>query len=492
MAFDDEENEDDGVPGAFVYGSGPQDDPANPAAFQAVRPPAPAPIPAGASDDDYLKPPTYNPVAIPPPPASRLAEEQGYEKQLTAPPPKPADYKPSIGRRIGSSLAGALVGFGTRNAEEGTQVGLGALDAPLNRAQSVYQQKQQAAEKGLNAVRDEAEAEGQEYERHLQGINAGVEQYNAQDRAYNQAALARQRMQSVAPGTEQPDDPKNPMGTWHATTVGGQPLKLNQPPDSYLTTPQGKDAAETARRAKLVQDNRLTGDDAKQVLVNGQLRESAPVAALQEYTDWKTAFRDENGRVPNASEIAGWRKGGTSNNVLDEVSAIVADATQQKEAFAQKYQRGPVTGRYVPADRNSGPTLSPEEFKARIDGYRTGANTKLAKYGYAMDEQGQVGSTAATSKPPAGAPQSAASDIKIPPVQGPVRPNATPANPPAGTLIHLANGIEMKVGDPITLGDGKTYTVTGYNPTTRKPTVTPGYTPATPPAAPAQPTAGAQ
>ncbi len=329
MAWDDDDSENDdrgGVVNTLLYGSGPEDDPAEAGPYQAARTPATTVSPVGpagalgaraAQEDQDPTLPTYNPTSLPAPPTPQLAQERQYEQQLTAAPPNRNDYKPSIGRRIGSSIAGALVGFGTRNAGEGMNVGLSAEDAPFNRAQQEYQQKTEAAQRGLGAMRTGQEMQERDWENQLQAHNAGVQDYNAQERAYqgqvtarDRAAQEKQRLQGIAPGTEQPDDPKNPMGTWHATTVGGQPIKLNSPPDSWKNSSEGKDAYENTRREKLVTDNNLTGDDAKYVRVNGKLKEPGTTiknepAGKAEYDDYVNAL----GHPPTAQEALEWKHG---------------------------------------------------------------------------------------------------------------------------------------------------------------------------------------
>lgn len=439
MPYDPEDDEDDDTAGAFMRGFEGHDDdeaPANgftapksadvntPAVNRPAGQPLVAATPAktnvptatgnaGSPDDDFLKPIPYNPPSRPTGLDQAARQEQADEQawQQASTPLNRADYKPSIGRRIAGALAGAMVAAGSRNPTAGYNIATNVVDAPYNRAAQTREDALGTATQKLADDRASFSQQDRDYENSLTQYDRSFNAQNlAQDRAERAANLGREqraqeasRLAAIAPGTQQPDDPDNPMGSWHAVTVGGKKISMSGPPDTWLKTPQGIDAQRDSEVKRLG----LTGNDAKFYRANGKLREPPPTTNIripsegfQQYEDWRSSFRRENGRAPNASEIAayGRKSGNGAGGAPDQVGAIVADATQQKQVFANKYERDN-TGNYVPIDENSGPTLSPAEFGAKIDSFRTGANKRLAKMGYQIDNQGDVVETGQTAQP---------------------------------------------------------------------------------------------
>ncbi|HEY1808842.1 MAG TPA: hypothetical protein VGG42_09785 [Acidobacteriaceae bacterium] len=522
MPYDPEDDDEqpDGATSAFVYGGGGQDgqqqgrgmsgyDPSNPnkglspsdplyipavanpngarpapSAAPNTTPPLPvvtsAPLSSSnGNDDDALHARTYNPTPLPPMPASRYADEQRLETQLATPPPNRADYKPSIGRRIGGSIAAALVGMGTHNAEQGLQVGESAIDAPWDRAQEAYRQKQAQTQQQLNAVREGEDLEGREWERGLQQHNAGESDYNTSERAYqgqvmarDRAAQEKQRLQGVAPGTEQPDDPQNKMGGWHATTVGGQAIKLNGPPDSWLKTPEGKAASQAASGDALIRNlkangTQLTPEDEKYIRVNGKLREPSPTTTIHNEPAGKAewdAYVKSLGHDPTTQEVINFKRnapggGSTANkNLLDRIESQKNTAISKAR---QQYGQGKDPS-YTLDDYLDDWQAAQDNYEDRL-GTTTGQNIPHTEVRDHVDSKGVWKTDGKGGAAPAPQPSAAA-------------PAPRASGPPAGSVVSTPSGKQVKIGDPVIVG-GQRYTVTGYNPRSGKPIIQPAQQP---------------
>lgn len=113
-----------------------------------------------------------------------------------------------------------------------------------------------------------------------------------------------------------------------------------------------------------------------------------------------------------------------------EVGSIVADATQAKQEYADKYSRNP-DGSYSLKDAPYDPktTVTAQQFQDGLEKFRTDANVKLAKKGHQIGPDGKLGSTAPT----------------------PTAQNAAPPPPvgkyPKGTVLYGRNGERVVVGE---------------------------------------------
>jgi hypothetical protein len=284
-----------------------------------------------------LTPPTYTPTPLSKPPVFNPQDWENPLHTLATAPPSHTDpnLKPRWYERLAGGVGAGLMGFG--HDPNAVAAGEAVVNRRYNNAVADYDKTQGNARENITALNDRDTAAGRSWERELQAQNAGREVFNTQDQAYARGVTARdhaaqeqQRLQQVAPGTEQPDDPKNPMGTWHAMTVGGKPIALNSPPDSWLKTPQGKQMAETARRQQLVKDNNLQGDEAKYVMVNGKLREPASSVRVtnepQGAREWD-AYVKALGHPPTTADVLNYKRnngGGQSaanKNLMDRIEA---------------------------------------------------------------------------------------------------------------------------------------------------------------------------
>jgi hypothetical protein len=343
FAPSDNEDEDQPQPGSAAmllppgYGQTEQPDPA--ASQAAVPPPAQAmsAIQTAGGQTPTQAQPQQPAVVLPPSPATppnTLDQYRAYEPQQPAAPVAPpsmtyqymaagkkrdADAAP-VDRSANAPkwwerVLGGAVGFGV-GYKDGPTAGIAAgskiTDSRYDNAVADQKAKLDADDAALQNMQKQQDMSHKVYEdQHTQfddNDRATSRQQNNADRA----AQEQQRLQGIAPGTETPDDPKNPLGTWHATTVGGKPITLQGPPDRWAKTPAGIAAQRDADVTRL----NLTGDDAKYYRANGKLKEPGqttnihiPSADSQEYGDWKATFTKENGHAPNAQDIQTYRKG---------------------------------------------------------------------------------------------------------------------------------------------------------------------------------------
>jgi hypothetical protein len=425
---DDEEQQGDGLTASLVYGSkedGTEAQPAAPAMALPGAQPAQGDFSTGegatgggmaraSATNREPVPPTYNPTPVPTVPDRREDQFQQFEKTLQAPAPSRNDaaLKPKWYERLAGGVSGAMVGF--QNPELGVKVGSGVTDRRFNTATEDYQHKQDTARQGMTDLRAERQDANQAFEQRMQIHNAGTTDYNAQERAYqgqvmakDRAAQEQQRLQAIAPGSEQPDDPKNPMGTWHATTIGGQPMKLNQPPDRWLNSSQGKQEQESARREALVRDNRLTGADAKYVRVNGKLREPSPTtnihipsAEAEKYHDMKSAFHKENGRDPNLSELQSIMQGEHARGSMKkaDADAIIAARNKGFEKAQQAYHKA-IASAETDQDRQEAENDYLDAAETVQHGYEDRLRSKTGNDIEPFDIRGALGASLHGAKP---------------------------------------------------------------------------------------------
>ena len=246
-------------------------------------------------------------VSLPVAPTPDLATRQKLTDQLAT------DQKPTVvapkwwERALGGLVAGAA-GFGK---EPGA---LEAGQAVTNRGQ-IAEEQQRAGKVAADQTAIDAWNDGQKQQQQaFQDQHTAFEDKDRADQRAqlnsDRAAQESQRLQGIAPGSETPDDPKNPLGTWHATTVGGKQVALQGPPDKWTNSAEGKGVIETQRRKDLVTNNNLTGDDAKYVMVNGKLKEPGtsihvPSAESEALSEAKAAWkRDNPGKNPTLADFA--------------------------------------------------------------------------------------------------------------------------------------------------------------------------------------------
>lgn len=298
------------------------------------------PVPAVSVPTDVQRPvPVTVPTYTPPDRSNLQAWER--QQQTDSVPISRTDpsVKPNWKDRLVAGLGTAMMTFG--RVPGASEAGDAALWQRYNNAEQQRQGRLAADNAGVAAARGDIAAKDQDWERGLQSTNSQIQagRYNAYEA--DRYARANRDNAQIAPESLQPDDPKNPMGSWTGKTVAGQPVKLSGPPDSWLKSPAGV----AATRAKYIQDNHLTGDDAKFFQATGKLaprfaprQPREPSAEEIRYADWKHAFRQQYGRDPNADEMARFGKvpeGPGPKNIPPATAARINDAKNKAMKTAQ-------------------------------------------------------------------------------------------------------------------------------------------------------------
>jgi hypothetical protein len=217
----------------------------------------------------------------------------------------PNRVSPKWWERLGGGLAAGAMAFG--KVPGAVEVGSGITNRGQINADNDSAAKVAQDDTAIQAWRDGQRDSQQQFA----DANTTFENNDrAQSRAQmnqDRAAQETQRLGGVAPGSEAPDDPKNPLGPWHATSVGGKPVALQGPPASWAKSPAGVAAQRDADVDRL----KLTGDDAKYYRANGKLKEPNPVTNIrvpsegqEAYGDARAAWKAANpGKTPTLSDL---------------------------------------------------------------------------------------------------------------------------------------------------------------------------------------------
>ena len=353
---------------ASAYAQSPQDEEAQ----------SDEPLPGGEDDgggSEYAQPS-----------ASGAAQDSGSAAQLPSTPQyvdnlpnykaleheisnfKPTDYKPSVGRRIAAALSGGAVAFGSRNPEAGMRIANQVNDAPLNRARAAEQQTEQGTRQQIADVNAQNQQRQAVYQNQRQAANDAALNEQRQQRAVDFAAQAEQRNANW-----QPDDPKNPLGSYHATGLKGQPLKSDGPPPSVLKRPDviaaQRQADVTSRRTEGTAQG-LKGDDLNSYALTGKIpnkpnpREPRqPAVGEVEYNAANQAFIREHHRPPNTQEEINQviqASKGTLGGKNDPSQIIIDSATK----YADGLQRVPEGNKFLPAGSYVPASISAQDLAA--------------------------------------------------------------------------------------------------------------------------------
>ena len=155
----------------------------------------------------------------------------------------PADYKPSVGRRILAALSGGAIAFGSRNPAEGIKAAEGVNSEPLDRATAIEQQREAAIQQRMADVNARNQTRTTQYQNQRQAANDAALNEQRQQRAQDFASQADAR--AKAPVGFVPDDKDNPYAGGTVTLANGQTVK-GPPPDKWLTQWE-RDPANKAR-----------------------------------------------------------------------------------------------------------------------------------------------------------------------------------------------------------------------------------------------------
>lgn len=321
-----------------------------PPVAQVAQPVAQAAPPAAAPANPYAAP-VYNQP-------DRAALDEQWAKMNADQKPldrNSAALKPKWWERLAGGFGAGMIAAGGGGSDTAIRAGQGVVNRRYDRAEADRQRNIQADQTGINAAQGSITAADQAYDRTLRGYIAQGLGDQRQANADMRRSQEQQRLQSIAPGTAQPDDPKNPMGSWHATTVEGKPIAMTSPPDSWLKTPQGKIAATTAEREQMARSigAKPGGEDYKYIMANGKLREPnpnpvtnirIPSAESETYNDWKRSL----GHPPSAQEIIEYKRGNgrggagggqpTNKQVSDLVLKRNVDYQKVNDNFGEQFK----------------------------------------------------------------------------------------------------------------------------------------------------------
>lgn len=291
------------------------------------------------------KPLQYQPYA------DHSADQQALVTQKAG--ENPANYKPSVGRRILAGIAGGLVGAGTHNGGEGMAVGRSVTGAPLERAQRTWaaqeaplQQKleaDKAADQAVDRTNQQATNTYNAAERNMTN-QAKVADWNAQ--ADQRKAMAQAKLNTVDKNTLGPVDPNNPFGEWQGKTPGGQVVRGLEPPPAIQKDPR----FQRQQRFQAISDMqkngiRLNPQEQKYYVSNGKLAEptthvsiSNPNEETERYNDWKAQFKQQNGRAPNADETYAYhfKENPAGSDIKPNLAKTIKDSKDKAFNTAQQ------------------------------------------------------------------------------------------------------------------------------------------------------------
>ena len=361
----------------------------------------------------------------------------------------PADYKPSIGRRIAAALSGGAVAFGSRNPAAGMKVAESVNDAPLNRARQQLQADVTPIQQRINDVNSQNSQQQRVYQNSRQAANDAALNQQRQEHGEDYAAHAVQRDATIVPQSMRPVDPKNPLGPWQGTDVKGRVASNLGAPAWFLNSSEGKAAqAEATINNARAAGHPFTPEQEQVVRSGGKLTVKNPTnirvpsAELQRYSDWKTTFQRENGRAPNAAEVESFghvQNGNLTPNLRDRIEATkdAGFAKAQNQFNTDKdpgaYQGNLQAQQDAYEHRLEGATGSPiPHVTVTVDPKTGGVN-----WGSAQQQGGGSQGPA-----PAAQPQQQATQPQV---------------------QKMSNGKTLKVGDPFTTKSGRTGIVKGFN-----------------------------
>lgn len=325
--------------------------------------------------------PLYNPV-------TGKMLDQTTEIDPATGQPVTINPKPTTGTRVWRGVRGGLQGLLTGGIRGGL---LGAISPALEGSEAygapnkAYQSAEEQREAKLAATDASLKTK---FENWKQAVEAAKARTAA---AAGAGALGRD-LTSSATGMENA-----------ATAAAREREKENV---DAQNTPEAK-TAEDLRKQQMEIDQRRSDPTAKSLpagyirnryVLTGQLQAAHDSTAEEQRVGQLTSawIREHHGQRPGTTDLADIYKqalarseGGKGNqDTDDQVGSIVADSDSKKQAFSDQWMRRP-DGNYQ-STTILGKRLTAQQFKDKIDQFRTTANTKLAKFGAKIDEQGNL------------------------------------------------------------------------------------------------------
>lgn len=273
----------------------------------------------------------------------------------------PANYKPSVGRRIAAGFAAGLTAAGTRNAGEGMAVGKEVLSGPLDRAKQQWAAQEaplqskieadKAADQAVDRENTQATNQYNAAERNLTN-QAHVDSWNAM--AQQRRAQAEQKLNTVDKNTMRPVDPNNPFGEWQASTPKGEIVRGLEPPASIQKDPRFISQQRRQQLSDMAKQGvKLTPQEEKYFLINGKLAEPTERTSIN-------IRENPDGSAVQPGAGRGHGSGQMSKSLQDRIIA-------QKNGAMAKAQQSHAAGQMSDEEYQSALQDAQDNYEQRIE-----------------------------------------------------------------------------------------------------------------------------
>lgn len=421
--------------------------------------------PVSADTKAYMTPIAPPTLAKP----AAFADHSGTQAQMVA--QKTAEsqenVKPSVGRKILAALSAGAAGFGSRNSEVGARIGQEILNGPRTDAQARWAQQEAPIQARLNAdqAADAATTRANavtEQQNRLAETNYSNQIRGQQDaaRADNYNAQAEQR--NAQPNAEgwKADDPKNPLGGYSATTIGGKTVHSATAPASVQNTADYKIADAEAKGHSFTPEQQQILRGGGKLTFRPPPNPRQPSAEEISLGQARAAFIKENGRPPQTldeqnqvTQAAKGTLGGAGSPATPETA--IQQHLADKESYMSGLERQD-DGSYV--DRKSGDPVTPQQVAARLEKFRSDLNNSyvMRKSGTQIDAQGNTVTNRFSRNPqtgpgqqqsPAATQQPAAPKPPRTPAAG-LPENTAARNPRTGQVEWIVKGGQWTLSKP--------------------------------------------
>lgn len=411
--------------------------------------PAPAPI----------APPVYTD-----PDRSKLQDWENRRVQDSAVSTGPAVSPKWWERALGGVASGAMAFGHVPGAVEGGQ---NITNRRFNQAENERAGRLDADQAGIQAEQGNINAQQNQWEQGLKQFNANVSARSRAQLDADRQAQEQARRQAIAPGSEAPDDPNNPLGAWHATTVGGQRI-ATQPSEKWLKSTDGVRATRHAELEDLKQGgHKLSPEQETFYLANGKLHEPVantnihiPSAESQAYNDTLSAWKSDNpGKKPTMEDMRNIRAAAGGREVTGKGSGRGPGGRGTPQQF--KTLDSQTSLAYKKAE---------DKYKADLSIAETPEDRQVAKDSLEQEKQRIATTNSDQLRDLGGVPaEDGQPKPKTPAAPSAPAPKTAPA-PVTNKQVFNIKGQQLKVGDPVNIPGGKGIFM-GINPQTKKPII---------------------
>lgn len=302
------------------------------------------------------------------------------------------EYAPSVGQRIARGLKGAALGL----AEGGIRGAVGGAVMPEMTAgpNAGYGAPNARYSRQLAANDQALASDTQQFQTAQQRFKAIQDAIKA--RSGERRAIAMQS-KDQATGAQQLEN----ADTAQVLAQNQTALEYNQSPEAKLALTEGQFQQRTQRADQLG----LRGALRVLFLANGKLPDpkqpnEAEVSLAEARRAEQIFSANHGGEGPKTlddyqsilSAVMGGRGGEkTPADAERAVQAAVQKSLQDKNVWVNQYRKDPFSndGSYIPVS-GTGKSLTPAEFAAKVDKFRTDLNNKIESKGYRMNERGEI------------------------------------------------------------------------------------------------------